>query len=126
MSLSFLKRSDTQQRTKLPIKRYRILKILQEFSVDGEIASSPTKKKPEVEVKTRKSPISPTQEHFIRMFVEFCINEKSKGMKGGMLREKDFKDSQVLEIGAFLDTTLYFPYLLDIKGKKKVYQDRDD
>jgi cytoplasmic FMR1 interacting protein len=50
------------------------------------------------------------------MFVEYCINERSKGMKGGLLREKDFKDSQVADINAFLDTTLNFPYMLDLKG----------
>lgn len=95
---------------------YSVLKILQEFMVDGTAADSPSKKKPEVETKSRRASVSPSQEQYFRMLIEFCINEKSKGMKGGLLRDKDFKDSQVSEITTFLNKTIFFSYMLDIKG----------
>jgi cytoplasmic FMR1 interacting protein len=60
------------------------------------------------------NPASPTQLFFARSGLELMISEKSKGMKGGMLKEKDFKESQVVELQKFLDDSLHYAEMLSL------------
>ncbi|KAI9357327.1 cytoplasmic fragile-X interacting family-domain-containing protein [Zopfochytrium polystomum] len=56
-------------------------------------------------------PLSSTQLHFVRTFLDFASNAKSKGMKGSLLREKDFKDAQVVQIENFLNESFFYSHM---------------
>ena len=38
-------------------------------------------------------------------------------MKGGLMKEKNFKDSQITELQKFYDDTFHFPDMMDLNGK---------
>ncbi|KAG5457418.1 MAG: cytoplasmic fragile-X interacting family-domain-containing protein [Olpidium bornovanus] len=42
-----------------------------------------------------------------------CYNEKAKGMKGGLLKEKDLKENQVEEMNLFSDRSFYYGAMLN-------------
>lgn len=42
------------------------------------------------------------------------FNEKSKGMKGGMMKEKNFKDTQITELQTFFYDSYYFAEMMDL------------
>ncbi len=64
----------------------------------------------------RVDPVSLSQLHFSRSMMDFMFNEKSKGMKGGLLKEKTFKDSQVQELQQFFNSSYFYQYMLDVHG----------
>jgi hypothetical protein len=70
-----------------------------------------------VEFPRRKTTPSLTQLHYIRVLLDSAFNEKAKGMKGGLMKDKDFKDTQVQEMRAFFAETYLFPYMLSYSGK---------
>ncbi|KAJ3384847.1 Cytoplasmic FMR1-interacting protein 2 [Lobulomyces angularis] len=101
----------------------RVIKVAQEISSDifleeklSNSTTSATKKKFTSELKQRKSPFSLTQLHFLKTYLDYGFSDKSKGMKGGLMKEKDFKDYQVAEVQKFFDFCLYFPCMMDLKG----------
>jgi hypothetical protein len=55
----------------------------------------------------------------MRSYLDFAFNDKAKGMKGGLLKEKDLKDSHVQELKAFFNQLGVFPLMLDLEGKKQ-------
>ena len=57
--------------------------------------------------------ISSTQLYYIRSLLDYGTGERAKGMQGGFLKEKDFKDSHVTEVTDFLAKSFYFPHMLD-------------
>ena len=57
-----------------------------------------------------------TQLHFLRTLVEFSCNEKGKGMKGGIMKEKDFRESQINDMLHFAHSIQDFMYILDLEG----------
>ena len=64
----------------------------------------------------RKDPISATQLYFSRASLDLVFNEKAKGMKGGLMKEKTFKDAQVAELQAFFDKSFYFGIMTDLQN----------
>ena len=44
-------------------------------------------------------------------------NENSKGMKGGFLQEKDFKDQQISEIQRFVDFLFLYRIMSKFQGE---------
>ncbi|KAJ3281602.1 Cytoplasmic FMR1-interacting protein 2, partial [Borealophlyctis nickersoniae] len=75
---------------------------------------------------TRVSPISQLQLHLARALLDYCYNEKSKGMKGGLMREKDFKDAQVNDMREFWERSYYWTFMLDLKGTISKCSDLSD
>ncbi|KAJ3311868.1 Cytoplasmic FMR1-interacting protein 2 [Boothiomyces sp. JEL0838] len=67
------------------------------------------------ETVVRADPISLSQLFFSRALLDLIFNEKSKGMKGGMMKEKNFKESQVTELQRFFDDSHYYPLMMNIK-----------
>jgi cytoplasmic FMR1 interacting protein len=55
--------------------------------------------------------------------LELMFSEKSKGMKGGMMKEKNFKDNQVEELQKFFDDSFYFPDMLNLAKSIKTCSD---
>ncbi|TPX53931.1 hypothetical protein PhCBS80983_g06110 [Powellomyces hirtus] len=64
----------------------------------------------------RSNPITPYQLQFLRTVLKLCFTEKAKGMRGGLMREKDFKDSQVNEVQQFMTGVSMYPPMMDIEG----------
>ncbi|KAJ3145710.1 Cytoplasmic FMR1-interacting protein 2 [Geranomyces variabilis] len=64
----------------------------------------------------RLNPMTPCQMNFLRAVLNLTLNDRAKGMKGGLMREKDFKDSQVNDARIFVDgMSMYLP-MMDIEG----------
>lgn len=61
------------------------------------------------------------QLQFVRTVLDFSFNEKAKGMKGGLMREKDFKDSQVHEVRDFIARSAMYPHMLNLEGGSPFY-----
>ncbi|KAI9208741.1 cytoplasmic fragile-X interacting family-domain-containing protein [Polychytrium aggregatum] len=66
------------------------------------------------------------QLHYARTLMGFAFSEKSKGMKGGLLKEKDFKESHVDEMQDFFYKSYYFPHMIDFKGTVESCSDLSD
>jgi cytoplasmic FMR1 interacting protein len=60
----------------------------------------------------RISPFSIAQLFFARSTLDLLFNEKSKGMKGGMFQEKNFKEKEVAELQKFCNDSFYYPSML--------------
>ncbi|KAJ3182845.1 Cytoplasmic FMR1-interacting protein 2 [Gaertneriomyces sp. JEL0708] len=115
-----------------------IIKHLRDVAYDGsaseEDASSKSRKEgksmqtlSEGDAPARLNPISQTQLHFVRTLLDYCFSEKAKGMKGtGLMREKDFKDSQVNEVGEFLKRSDIYLAMLDLEGTVRELSDLSD
>ncbi|KAI3646786.1 hypothetical protein MP228_009714 [Amoeboaphelidium protococcarum] len=54
-----------------------------------------------------------TQIHYVSSLLESLINERSKGMQGGFLKEKDFKDQHVQDVSDFVSRTHSFAAMLN-------------
>jgi cytoplasmic FMR1 interacting protein len=54
-----------------------------------------------------------TQLHYTKVLLEAATSDKAKGMSGGFLKEKDFKDSHVTEVNDYLARALHYPTMLD-------------
>jgi cytoplasmic FMR1 interacting protein len=67
----------------------------------------------------RVDPISSSQLYFARSMLDFMFSEKSKNMKGGLMKEKNFKDAQITELQKFYDESFFFPDMMDLHGKLK-------
>ncbi|KAI8818565.1 cytoplasmic fragile-X interacting family-domain-containing protein [Fimicolochytrium jonesii] len=83
-----------------------------------DILLQPAEEVRESRIKDSPKPhsISPTQLQMLCTVLHLCFSDKAKGMKGGLMKEKDFKDAQVAEVDAFLArTALYFP-MLNLEG----------
>ncbi|KAJ3196588.1 Cytoplasmic FMR1-interacting protein 2 [Irineochytrium annulatum] len=101
-----------------------ILKIVRDYAVNpsyDDIVEKPrAKEKAESAIEqliaTQSRPHTVSQIHFIRALLEYCISDKSKGMKGGLLREKDLKKSQIVEIEKFLEASVDFRHMIDLQG----------
>lgn len=120
-----------------------VLKVLQDLASDGYIEErdvSPSKSKPSLTLELKQSrtdPFSLTQVggwscnggpfsnlllfpliqlYFMRAYVDFGFNEKSKGMKGGLMKEKDFKENHVAEVDRFFESSILYPYMIDLRG----------
>ncbi|RKO82996.1 cytoplasmic FMR1-interacting, partial [Blyttiomyces helicus] len=113
-----------------------IVKHVRDFMLDGpfeeEVSKGAKKEKdaksptsPDVP-KSRVDPISLSQIHFARAFLDSVFNEKAKGMKGGLMKEKDFKDSLVAEMQAFYAKSYFYPYMLDLKATVSRCSDLSD
>jgi hypothetical protein len=48
--------------------------------------------------------------------LDSAISEKAKGMQGGFLKEKDFKDSHVEPAMEFMTQSFFFPCMMDFRG----------
>jgi hypothetical protein len=44
------------------------------------------------------------------------FSEKSKNMKSGLMKEKNFKDSHTIELQKFYDDTFYFIPMTELQG----------
>lgn len=90
---------------------------------------SPVKSKQELAVPTvpnRKCGIALSQLRFIRALLDQSYSDKAKGMKGGLLKEKDFKESQVDEMTAFYDRSFFYAAMLDFKDTLMECSDLSD
>ncbi|TPX31592.1 hypothetical protein SmJEL517_g05099 [Synchytrium microbalum] len=107
-----------------------VLKHIRDIGLDGPYDDNAVAGKgprpPPSDLKKRKNATSLTQLHFIRCLLDFCFNEKAKGMKGGLMREKDFKDAQVTEMQSFMDKSYFFPYILDFTSMVQRASDLSD
>ena len=65
-------------------------------------------------LKNRADPISQSQLHFARSMIDFCTNEKSKGLQGGFMKEKTLKENQVVELQKFFIRSFYFPWMINL------------
>lgn len=63
-----------------------------------------------------RDPISNSQIHFASAILMACYDDRLKGMKGGLMKEKNFKESQVDELEAFVKTSQSLQLMLDIHG----------
>jgi cytoplasmic FMR1 interacting protein len=68
------------------------------------------------ETPDRADPVSQSQLHFATSMLSLACDERSKGMKGGLMKEKNFSSGQVSELERFFDLSIIFKYLLDIHG----------
>lgn len=66
--------------------------------------------------RSRKDPISHSQLYFARTMLDFMFNEKSKNMKGGLMKEKNFKDAQIAELQKFFDDSFHFTLMTDLNN----------
>eukprot|EP00158_Paraphelidium_tribonemae_P007486 Partr_v1_DN28266_c0_g1_i2_m75668 putative cytoplasmic FMR1 interacting protein len=57
--------------------------------------------------------VSLTQLHYIRVLLDYSTSDKAKGMQGGFLKEKDFKENQVAEVAEFLNKATFFQPMLE-------------
>ena len=48
--------------------------------------------------------------------LDFMFNEKSKNMKGGLMKEKNFKDTQIAELQKFFDDSFHFTLMTDLNS----------
>ncbi|KAJ3091316.1 Cytoplasmic FMR1-interacting protein 2, partial [Quaeritorhiza haematococci] len=108
-----------------------LIKQIRDIAADvsfEEKESSPTKSKlpTAAELKRRTNAFSASQLHYIRTLLDYAFNDKSKGMKGGLMREKDFKDNQVNEMQDFMDKSAFYPYMADLRGTVKRCSDISD
>ncbi|KAL5032354.1 hypothetical protein BDV3_000939 [Batrachochytrium dendrobatidis] len=87
-----------------------LLKYIRDSGIDGDVnGETPVKSGSNMDTETlRSDPISPSQLHFVRTIMDFIFNEKSKGMKGSIIKEKTFKDAQVNEMQKFFDESFYY------------------
>ncbi|KAJ1343340.1 hypothetical protein BSLG_002366 [Batrachochytrium salamandrivorans] len=87
-----------------------ILKYIRDTGVDDVVDDDilPKTAPPVDFSEERSDPISASQLHFIRTLLDFIFNEKSKGMKGGLIKEKTFKDIQVVEMQRFFDESFFY------------------
>ncbi|RKP00962.1 hypothetical protein CXG81DRAFT_12588 [Caulochytrium protostelioides] len=67
-----------------------------------------------------------TQLHFIQTLLDTTLNERAKGMKGGLMREKDLKETQVTELQAFYQRSMLFPEMLDFASTVQRCSDLSD
>ena len=47
--------------------------------------------------------------------MDFSFNEKSKGMKGGLMKEKNFKEVQVSELQDYFDKCYFYPWMINLR-----------
>lgn len=57
--------------------------------------------------------VSFTQLRYIRCLLFYATNERSKGMQGGLMKNKDFKESHVNESKEFLEKSRFFTDMID-------------
>ncbi|TPX72953.1 hypothetical protein SpCBS45565_g00163 [Spizellomyces sp. 'palustris'] len=74
----------------------------------------------------RAIPLAPSLLQIVRLILNSCFNEKAKGMKGGLMREKDFKDSQANEVQEFLTRSRMYLPMLDLEGTVRQLSDLSD
>jgi len=67
-----------------------------------------------------------TQFHYIRALLEYCISDKSKGMQGGFLKEKDFSNNHVTDVFYFLENSFFFPKMMNYFGLIQEVSDLSD
>ncbi|TPX39959.1 hypothetical protein SeMB42_g06173 [Synchytrium endobioticum] len=108
-----------------------VLKHIRDIGLDGPhddtaVTAKGSARPTPSDFKKRKSATSLTQLHFIRCFLDFCFSDKAKGMKGGLMREKDFKDAHVAEMQAFMDKSYFFPYMMDFTNMVQRASDLSD
>ncbi|KAJ3276472.1 Cytoplasmic FMR1-interacting protein 2 [Terramyces sp. JEL0728] len=72
------------------------------------------------ETVVRADPISQSQLFFSRALLDLIFNDKSKGMKGGMMKEKNFKESQVTELQKFFDESHFYPLMISFKSNLSI------
>eukprot|EP00842_Homolaphlyctis_polyrhiza_P002082 jgi/Hompol1/2875/HPOL_006205-RA len=85
-----------------------LLKYVRDMGMDGTVDDDAAQKGvlQTDSISNRPDPFSPSQLHFMRTILDFQFNEKSKGMKGGLIKEKTFKDSQLskmVQVKLFVD-----------------------
>jgi cytoplasmic FMR1 interacting protein len=76
-----------------------------ESDVDPKMSAVPSDK---------LEPVSPSQLYFVRSILDLSFNEKSKGMKGGIMKEKNFKETQVVELERFFNDSNHFTRMMDL------------
>jgi cytoplasmic FMR1 interacting protein len=72
---------------------------------------------------SRSDPISPSQLHIAKAVLSIICDDRAKGMKGGLMKEKNFSSKDVAEIGKiiaypekFFKLTSVFKYMTNIHG----------
>ncbi|KAI9101038.1 cytoplasmic fragile-X interacting family-domain-containing protein [Phlyctochytrium arcticum] len=111
-----------------------VMKHLRDVLFDGPLPeddNSPKKSRPATastmsDPQGRPNPITPSLLQLVRTILNSCFSEKAKGMKGGLMREKDFKESQVEEVKDFLTRSSMYLCMLDIDGTVSQLNDLAD
>lgn len=67
----------------------------------------------------RKDPISAMQLHFIKSILLLASDERTKGMKGGLMKEKLFAGAQAADFENFGRDCLKYRYMVDFEGTVK-------
>nr|KAJ3422345.1 Cytoplasmic FMR1-interacting protein 2 [Polyrhizophydium stewartii] len=88
-----------------------LLKYIRDSAIDGAIDDDAALK------------ANVPQLHFLRALMDFVFNEKSKGMKGGLIKEKNFKDAQVAELQRFFDDSFFFRQMMQLSETIKECSD---
>jgi cytoplasmic FMR1 interacting protein len=72
---------------------------------------------------SRTDPISPSQLHIAKAVLSIICDDRTKGMKGGLMKEKNFSSKDVAEIGKimaypekFFELTSVIKYMTNIHG----------
>ncbi|KAI8800305.1 cytoplasmic fragile-X interacting family-domain-containing protein [Cladochytrium replicatum] len=64
--------------------------------------------------KEGSEPLSVTQLHILRSLLELGFSDRAKGMKGGLMKEKSFKDNHISDYQTFVSKSYFFVYMYDI------------
>jgi cytoplasmic FMR1 interacting protein len=88
-----------------------VLKSVKDYIVEAEI-----EQKIGVALSDKLEPVSATQLYFIRSILDLSFNEKSKGMKGGLMKEKNFKETQVAELERFFNESYHYTRMMDLSN----------
>lgn len=75
------------------------------------------------EIKSKSSPPAYTQIHLIRSLLHFAYSPRARGMLGGFMKSKDFKDSEVTAMKTFCQQSLLWPYMIDLQSTVNVLSD---
>ncbi|KAI3655655.1 hypothetical protein MP638_004410, partial [Amoeboaphelidium occidentale] len=88
--------------------------IIEEAAVAGTVNKGQRREFAQL-VSPRTVSMALTQLHYVKVLLESLVSDKSKGMQGGFLKEKDFKDSHVNDVNEFLKQALYFPAMVSFQ-----------
>ncbi|KJE88550.1 cytoplasmic FMR1-interacting protein 1 [Capsaspora owczarzaki ATCC 30864] len=69
---------------------------------------------PSTPVTYRACAPSSTQLNYARVLLESLYNEKAAGMKGTLMKGKDYSSQQIFEMMTFYKRSFLYPYLLDL------------
>ena len=104
-----------KKRTVLSIVQHCFHIMADKFEIDITEDGSSNKKRDNASssVTPRSCSVALTQLHYIRALLEYGTSDRSKGMQGGFLKEKDFKDTHVQEVNDFMNKSSFYPAMLE-------------